>query len=76
MLCTRFEQARCFAAAKCDESASKDLANRIRAFQFRDARAASEIQDLKEASALLGHTKDDITKGVYRRVGQIANPTR
>lgn len=78
MLRTRFEQARSLSAAKCDAVGNTDLAKRIRTFQFRDARAkaASEIENLQEASDLLGHSKDDITRGVYRRIGQTVNPTR
>lgn len=55
-----------------------DLANRIAQFQFRDIRpkAASEINDVAEASLLLGHSKEWITERVYRRVGAIASPTK
>ena len=44
-------------------------------FQFRDIRpkAASEIADISEASALLGHSKEGITERVYRRIGAVAN---
>ena len=54
------------------------MAERILRFQFRDARpkAASEIQDLAAASALLGHSDKQITKTVYRRVGERVKPTR
>lgn len=55
----------------------EQLAKRIGSFQFRDIRpkAASEITDLKEASKLLGHTEEEITKKVYVRVGAIAKPS-
>jgi len=78
MLRTRFEAARAAAALNAAAAGNDDLAERIRAFQFRDVRpkAASEIEDLKDASQLLGHTKEQITKTVYRRVGERAKPTR
>ena len=55
-----------------------ELANRIAQFQFRDIRpkAASEINDLADASLLLGHSKEGITERAYRRVGAIAKPSR
>ncbi|MCF8992481.1 integrase, partial [Pseudomonas carnis] len=34
------------------------------------------ILDLGDASRLLGHTDKRITETVYRRVGEIAKPTR
>ena len=51
---------------------------RVRHFQFRDIRpkAASEIDDLGDASRLPGHTDKRITETVYRRVGEIVKPTR
>ena len=54
------------------------LAAAIRQFQFRDIRpkAASEIEDLGRASKLLGHTDKRITETVYRRVGEVVDPTR
>jgi integrase len=68
----RFDQARDKAVA-----AFPDLADRIKAFQFRDIRpkAASEI-DLTHASKLLGHTEQEITEKVYRRVGEVVKPTK
>lgn len=74
MLQERFADARTKAAGKC---ADKDLEDRIRKFQFRDIRpkAASET-DLTHASKLLGHTDKQITQTVYRRVGEVVNPTR
>ncbi|KRP58211.1 Transposase domain [Pseudomonas trivialis] len=54
-----------------------DLAVLIRQFQFKDIRpkAASEIE-LSHASRLLGHSTAEITRKVYRRVGEIVNPTK
>lgn len=70
---TRFDKARIDAAA-----AHPSLAKRIGEFQFRDIRpkAASEIADLTNASKLLGHTETQITKRVYRRVGETVKPTK
>lgn len=78
MLRDRFEFARGAAAEKAAEEGKKALASRIRAFQFRDIRpkAASEIESLDDASKLLGHTDTEITKRVYRRVGELVKPTR
>jgi len=55
-----------------------DLAASVRQFQFRDIRpkAASEIEDIGHASRLLGHSKEEITKRVYQRVGEIVSPTK
>lgn len=55
-----------------------DLTAKDRQFQFRDIRpkAASEINDLSEASVLLGHSKEGITERVYRRAGAIAKPSK
>ena len=68
----RFDNAR-LAAAK----ANPDIAAQIMAFQFRDIRpkAASET-DLQHAQALLGHTTEQITDTVYRRVGATVRPTK
>lgn len=57
--------------------ARPEMAERIRQFQFRDIRpkAASET-DLDHASRLLGHTKQQITRTVYRRVGETVLPTK
>ncbi|TEP56561.1 integrase [Pseudomonas aeruginosa] len=78
MLRNRWDEARSKAAAVADEIGDKDLAERIRQFQFRDIRpkAASEIQDITDASILLGHSKEGITERVYRRVGAVAKPAR
>ena len=73
----RFDDTRAAAAKAADEAGNADLAERIRAFQFRDIRpkAASET-DLAHASKLLGHTKQQITETVYRRVGETVMPTK
>ena len=73
MLRSRF----CGARESCDNG-NDALSTRIRSFQFRDARAkaASEITNLAAASQLLGHTEQEITEKVYRRVGQKVMPTR
>lgn len=53
-------------------------AAKIGGFQFRDIRpkAASEIADIGDASLLLGHSKQEITKRVYRRIGAAAKPSK
>lgn len=72
---TRFDNARDAAALSINE-AEPELAEKIRAFQFRDIRpkAASEIE-LSHAQALLGHSKEQITQTVYRRVGATVKST-
>jgi integrase len=81
----RFDKARLDAANRVLSEATdatmqeaEAFAARIRAFQFRDIRpkAASDIQDLSAASALLGHTEQEITRKVYIRKGPDVNPTR
>jgi integrase len=74
----RFEEARELAAKQADEQENPDFAKHIKKFQFRDIRpkAASEIEDLTAASKLLGHSKEKITKEVYRRVGEKVKPTK
>ena len=74
----RFDAARTAAAKEALEAGRNDVAERIKAFQFRDIRAksASEISDLTAASSLLGHTEKEITEKVYRRIGQSVRPTR
>lgn len=66
------------AAAAALDSLDEMLAAAIRQFQFREIRpkAASEIEDLGRASKLLGHTDKRITGTVYRRVGEVVDPTR
>ena len=58
-------------------AAAAELAAKILAFQFRDARpkAASEMT-LDEAKRLLGHSSEQITKTVYRHVGERVEPTK
>lgn len=75
---TRFDSAREAAAHKAASDGNDYLAGRIKEFQFRDIRpkAASEIDSLTEASKLLGHTEEEITRQVYRRVGEKVKPTR
>ncbi|MCU1724232.1 hypothetical protein [Pseudomonas sp. 5P_5.1_Bac1] len=78
MLRNRWADARAAAAAKARTEKKTDLAKQIELFQFRDIRpkAASEINDLGEASTLLGHSKAEMTERVYRRVGAIAKPSK
>lgn len=75
---TRFDAARIAAIQKVTEEGNEYLAGRIKQFQFRDIRpkAASEIVDVAAANRLLGHTEQEITKKVYRRVGESVKPTR
>ena len=75
---TRFETARAVAATKAIEQELPALAERIKQFQFRDIRpkAASEIKNLHDASRLLGHTEEEITEKVYRRIGETVKPTK
>lgn len=76
-LALRFNAARNEAAMQAEAADQLDLAERIRAFQFRDIRpkAASET-DLAHASKLLGHAEQQITQTVYRRVGETVMPTK
>jgi integrase len=78
MLRLRFVEARRAAAQRAEEAGNAALAERVRQFQFRDARpkAASEIEDPDEAAKLLGHSDKELTKEVYRRVGEKAKPTK
>lgn len=78
MLRNRFSEARDKAARKLIADGNTDLATKVRQFQFRDIRpkAASEIEDISHASRLLGHSKEEITKRVYRRVGEVVSPTK
>lgn len=39
-------------------------------------KAASVIEDISHASRLLGHSKEEITRRVYRRVGEVVSPTK
>ncbi|WP_213878634.1 tyrosine-type recombinase/integrase [Pseudomonas sp. dw_358] len=78
MLRVRWDEARDCARAAALEAGDSTLAVRIAQFQFRDIRpkAASEIKDIEDASALLGHSKGEITKRVYRRIGAVAKPSK
>lgn len=73
----RFDDARAAAAKAATEAGDMDLAGRVRAFQFRDIRpkAASELP-VEHASRLLGHTEQEITEKVYRRIGETVKPTK
>ena len=78
MLRLRFDDARRAAINNALEGQDRGLAEQIRQFQFRDIRpkAASEIKDFTQASRLLGHSDKRITDTVYRRIGEIVQPTR
>lgn len=78
MLRNRWDEARDAAATKAAAEGDPELAATIRKFQFRDIRpeAASEIHDIADVSALLGHSTQEMTKKVYRRVGAIVKPTK
>jgi integrase len=77
MLRNRWDEAREKAAIKASADGDSAMAVLIRQFQFKDIRpkAASEIE-LTHASRLLGHSNEEMTKKVYRRVGEIVRPTR
>ncbi|AXK52373.1 tyrosine-type recombinase/integrase [Pseudomonas protegens] len=77
MLRNRWDDAREKAAIKAAADGDPALAVNIRQFQFKDIRpkAASEIE-LTHASRLLGHSTEEMTKKVYRRVGEIVKPTK
>jgi integrase len=78
MLGDRFEAARSLAAATAESAGNLALSHRIKAFQFRDSRAkaATEIADVKQASKLLGHSEEEITKKVYMRLGETVKPAK
>jgi integrase len=78
MLRNRWDEARDKAAIKATTDGDPILAAAIRQFQFRDIRpkAASEIDDIDHASRLLGHSTQEMTRKVYRRVGEIVRPTK
>ena len=77
MLRNRWDDAREKAAIKAATDGDPALATSIRQFQFKDIRpkAASEIE-LTHASRLLGHSTEEMTRKVYRRVGEIVKPTK
>lgn len=74
----RFNDARAAAALQARAHRNHDLAERIEAFQFRDARAkaATDIENIAEASKLLAHSSEALTRRVYRRRGEKVAPTR
>lgn len=78
MLRSRWDEARERAAIKATIDGDPSLAMAIRKFQFRDIRqkAASEIKDIANASRLLGHSTEEMTRKVYRRLGEIVAPTK
>lgn len=78
MLRNRWDEAREKPATKAAAEGDTELATTIRKFQFRDIRpkAGSQIEDIREASRLLGHSTEEMTKKVYRRVGEIVKPTK
>lgn len=78
MLRNRWDETREKAASKAITDGDSTLGAMIRQFQFRDIRpkAASEIEDIGKASRLLGHSTQEMTKKVYRRVGEIVSPTK
>jgi integrase len=74
----RFEAARTAAGDQAKKVGNAELAARIKAFQFQDIRpkATSEMTRLQDASDQLGHTDKQITKRVYRRAGELVQPTK
>ncbi|WBG66900.1 integrase [Pseudomonas citronellolis] len=78
MLRNRWQESRTAAMQAAIDAGDSSLAHRIKQFRFSDiqSKAASEIDDLTDASKLLGHSKEQITKTVYRRVGEVGSPTR
>lgn len=78
MLRNRWQESRAAAMQAAIDAGDSPLAHRIKQFRFSDIqpKAASEIDDLTDASKLLGHSKEQITKTVYRRVGEVVSPTR
>lgn len=78
MLRLRWDKAREKARLMAIDEGDPLLAAKIAGFQFRDIRpkAASEIVDIGDASLLLGHSKQEITKRVYRRIGATAKPSK
>lgn len=78
MLRNRWDDAREKAVALAASEGRDGDAVKIRQFQFKDIRpkAASEITDIADASLLLGHSEQEITKRVYRRIGAVAQPSK
>ncbi|MGN7743294.1 hypothetical protein ACTJKT_25355 [Pseudomonas sp. 22526] len=77
MLRNRWDDAREAARLQAIAEAKPDIAEKISQFQFKDIRpkAASEILDIADASLLPGHSEEEITKRVYRRIGAITKPS-
>lgn len=72
----RFDKARELAA---EAAPNKERADRIRSMQFRDlrAKAASDIESIKKAQQLLGHTTEAMTESYRRqRRGQKVSPVK
>ena len=61
-----------------EQAKDPNLREKILAAQFRDIRpkAASDHANLADAADLLGHTQQEITKRVYRRIGKTVMPTK
>lgn len=78
MLRNRWDDAREKAVDLAASEGRDSDAEKIRQFQFKDIRpkAASEITDIADASLLLGHSEQEITKRVYRRIGAVAQPSK
>lgn len=78
MLRLRFVEARKNAADAAKVSGDEPFAKHLLAFQFRDLRpkGASEMDSLGDASKLLGHSDQQITKTVYRRIGESVKPVK
>lgn len=78
MLRNRWDDAREKAVTLAANEGRDGDAEKIRQFQFKDIRpkAASEITDIADASLLLGHSEQEITKRVYRRIGAVAQPSK
>ncbi len=78
MLRNRWDEARDRAASQAAGEGDGALAVTIRKFQFRDIRpkAGSEIEDIADASRLLGHSTQEMARKVYRRIGEIVKPTK
>lgn len=78
-LTQRFDKARTTAMEAALESGDTALAGALKGFQFRDlrAKAASDLQDLARAQALLGHADRDTTEGYVRaRMGDRVRPVK
>lgn len=78
MLRNRWDEAREKADVETIAEGDTTLGAEMRQFQFRDIRqkAASEIDDIGQASQLLGHSTQEMTKEGYRRIGEIVEPTK